>query len=228
MCSQSTPSGLAKPAPRGISGIPGQAEDETAPARQHRTADRLAEKAGERRVFISGRQALFSAERSIFLRVAEGRSGRNADARSLCAQRNTPVGRVALLVTPPPMNPAFTRTLSLPTLSTRTSEHQWGRRQGQEVSHAERAERELATGVADLLSAGHSPHPLACSAGPFLPIMRSRRPASVCGSSPRASSTALRRYALRKPLCDQLACSSVFLAHFLSRKSTQGIKTPSP
>src|SRR3954447_18668547 len=31
--------------------VTGQAEDETAPAGQHRTADRLAEKAGERRVF---------------------------------------------------------------------------------------------------------------------------------------------------------------------------------
>src|SRR5215211_3405853 len=61
------------------------------------------------------------------------------------------------------MNPAVTRTLSLPTLSTRTSEHQWGNRQGQEVGRAERAERELATGAPDLLSAGHSPHPLAWS-----------------------------------------------------------------
>jgi hypothetical protein len=38
----------------------------------------------------------------------------------------------------------------------------WGRRRGQEVGRAERAERELATGAADLLSAGHSPHLLAC------------------------------------------------------------------
>jgi hypothetical protein len=38
----------------------------------------------------------------------------------------------------------------------------WGQRRGQEVGLAERAERELAIVVADLLSAGHSPHPLAC------------------------------------------------------------------
>jgi hypothetical protein len=82
VCSPSTPSGWPKATPQSRGVRPGQAEDETAPAGQHRTADRLAEKAGERRVFISGRQAPGSAERSIFLRVAEGRSGRNADARS--------------------------------------------------------------------------------------------------------------------------------------------------
>src|SRR5687768_3271568 len=40
------------------------------------------------------------------------------------------------------MNPAFTRTLYLPTIYTRASEHQWGHRQGQEVGRAERAEKE--------------------------------------------------------------------------------------
>src|SRR4051794_11495701 len=61
------------------------------------------------------------------------------------------------------MIPAVTRSLFLPTLYTRKSEQQWGHRQGQEVGRAERAERELATGAPDLLSAGHSPHPLAWS-----------------------------------------------------------------
>src|SRR3954453_12369732 len=40
------------------------------------------------------------------------------------------------------MIPAVTRSLLLPTLFTRKSEQQWGHRQGQEVSRAERAERE--------------------------------------------------------------------------------------
>jgi hypothetical protein len=63
----------------------GKAVDESAPEGKHRTADRLAEKAGERRVIIPlfpGRQALSARERSIFSRVAEGRSGRNAASRS--------------------------------------------------------------------------------------------------------------------------------------------------
>src|SRR4051794_23871847 len=40
------------------------------------------------------------------------------------------------------MIPAVTRSLFLPTLSTRKSERQWGQRQGQEVGRAERAEKE--------------------------------------------------------------------------------------
>jgi hypothetical protein len=162
LCSQSTPREWPKATPRSISGIPGQAEDETAPAGQHRTADRLAEKAGERRVFIPGRQALCSAKR-FYLFAGGGRKVWKECRRPLPLTRsvNPPVGRVALPVTPPPMIPAVDRLLFLPTLITRKSERQWGHRQGQEVGHAERAERELATGVADLLSAGRSPHLLA-------------------------------------------------------------------
>ena len=181
---------------------PGQAEDETAPAWQHRTADRLAEKCGARRVQIPAGRLLPSAERSISSRVAEGRSGRNADARSLCAQRNTPVGRVALSVTPPPLHPAFTRTLSLPTLSTRTSEHQWGRRQGQEVSRAERAEREERP--ARLTSCPQDTRPtLWPGHRPFLPVMRGRRPAKLSVHRRCARCTALRRYGCRRLFHDQ-------------------------
>ena len=42
-------------------------------------------------------------------------------------------------------------------------------RRGQEVGRAERAERELATDAADLLSEGHSPTPFALVTALFLP-----------------------------------------------------------
>jgi hypothetical protein len=124
----------------------------------------------------------FSAKR-FYLFAGGGRKVWKECRRPLLLTRsvNTPVGRVALPVTPPPMIPAVTRSHFLPTLLTRKSEHQWGHRQGQEVGHAERAERELATGVADLLSAGHSPHPLAWSqATSFQSCAAAGRPTCWC------------------------------------------------
>jgi hypothetical protein len=99
----------------------------------------------------------------------------------LTRQRQHPVGRVALLVTPPPLNPAITRTLSLPTLSTRTSEHQWGRRQGQEVGRAERAEREERP--ARPTSCPQDTRPTLCTVyRPFLPALFGRRSNHICGA----------------------------------------------
>ena len=158
--------GRPKATPQSRSGRPGQAEDETAPARQHRTADRLAEKCGARRVQIPAGRQLPSAERSILSRVAEGRSGRNADARSLCAQRNTPVGRVALAVTPPLIDPrSYSNTLFPHPLSQgiRASVGSPTRTGGQPRGACGEGGT---TGAADLLSAGHSPHPLAWSQAP--------------------------------------------------------------
>ena len=124
----------------------------------------------------------------------------------LTRQRQHPVGRVALLVTPPPLNPAITRTLSLPTLSTRTSEHQWGHRQGQEVSRAERAEREERP--ARLTSCPQDTRPTLWPASrPFLPVMRGRSPATLSVHRRCASCTALKRYAWRSPSGDQHPCS---------------------
>ena len=58
----------------------------------------------------------------------------------------------------------------------------WGRRRGQEVGRAERAERELATGAPDLLSAGHSPHPFGLVTGPSFQLCFGQRPTVFCGS----------------------------------------------
>jgi hypothetical protein len=114
----------------------------------------------------------------------------------LTRQRQHPVGRVALLVTPPPLNPAFTRTLSLPTLSTRASEHQWGRQQGQEVGRAERAEKEER--LARPTSCPQDTRPtLWPGHRPFLPVMRGRRPAKLSVHRRCAWCTALRRYTYR-------------------------------
>jgi hypothetical protein len=111
----------------------------------------------------------------------------------LTRQRQHPCGRVALAVTPPPLHPASTRTLFLPTLLTRKSEHQWGHRQGQEVSRAERAEREERP--ARLTSCPQDTRPtLWPGHRPFLPIMRGRRPAKLSVHRRCAWCTALRRY----------------------------------
>ena len=148
---------------------------------QHRTADRLAERAGERRVFIpfvpAGRLLLrVSAPMPIRgRRVWEEFPGRLL----LTRQRQHPCGASGLGGDPTPAAPRI-YSITLPThplnQDIRASVGSPARTGGSAARSA--AERELATGAADLLSAGHSPHPLACSAGPFLPIMRGRRPAS--------------------------------------------------
>src|SRR4051794_10110748 len=61
------------------------------------------------------------------------------------------------------MIPAVTRSLFLPTLSTRKSEHQWGHRQGQEVGRAERAESEERTARPTSCPQDTRPTPLAWS-----------------------------------------------------------------
>src|SRR3954468_5378883 len=96
------------------------------------------------------------------------------------------------------MNPAFTRSLFLPTLSTRASEHQWGHRQGQEVSRAELAEREERP--ARLTSCPQDTRPTFWPGHrPFLPVMRSRRLAKLSVRRRCASCTGQIRYTIRSP-----------------------------
>ncbi len=60
----------------------------------------------------------------------------------LTRQRQHPSGASGLVGDPTPNDPRSYSNTLLPTLYIRASEHRWGRRQGQEVSRAERAERE--------------------------------------------------------------------------------------
>src|SRR4051812_17315622 len=100
------------------------------------------------------------------------------------------------------MIPAVTRSLFLPTLFTRISEHQWGRRQGQEVGRAERAEKEER--LARPTSSPQATRPTVWPGHrPFLPVMRSRRLASFAARQRRAWSTGLNRYAYRRTRDDQ-------------------------
>src|SRR3954452_9821936 len=64
------------------------------------------------------------------------------------------------------MIPAVTRLLFLPPLFTRKSEQQWGHRQGQEVSRAERAEREERPARLTSCPQDTRPTPLAWSQAP--------------------------------------------------------------
>src|SRR4051812_33223341 len=64
------------------------------------------------------------------------------------------------------MIPAVARLLFLPTLFTRKSERQWGHRQGQEVSRAERAEREERPARLTSCPQDTRPTPLARSQAP--------------------------------------------------------------
>src|SRR3954470_8243180 len=64
------------------------------------------------------------------------------------------------------MIPAVARLLFLPTLSTRKSERQWGHRQGQDVSRAERAEREERPARLTSCPQDTRPTPLAWSQAP--------------------------------------------------------------
>jgi hypothetical protein len=165
VCSQSTPCELAKPAPRSISGIPGQAEDETAPAGQHRTADRLAEKAGERRVFVPCRQASLRVSAPLPIRgrrVWEEFPGRLL----LTRQRQPPCGASGLVGAPTPDDPrSYSITFTTHPLhqeiraSVGAAARTGGRPRGARGEGG-------TTGAADLLSAGHSPHPLAWSQAP--------------------------------------------------------------
>src|SRR3954464_12076023 len=96
------------------------------------------------------------------------------------------------------MNPAATRTLFLPTLSTRKSEHQWGHRQGQEVGRAERAEKEERLARPTSCPQDTRP-PLWPGHRPFLPVMRSRRLAKLSITEGDVWSTGLNRYTNRSP-----------------------------
>src|SRR3712207_4965572 len=83
--------------------VTGQAEDETAPAGQHRTADRLAEKAGKRRVVSNSPCRQAGSAQSAVLSAGGGRKvWKDAASRSIwCVCTNFPlVGRVALAVDP--------------------------------------------------------------------------------------------------------------------------------
>ena len=115
-------------------------------------------------------------------------------------------------VAPPPMIPAVDRLLFLPTLITRKSERQWGHRQGQEVSRAERAEREERP--ARLTSCPQDTRPtLWPGHRPFLPVMRGRRPAKLSVHHRCAWCTALKRYAHRRPPGEQVGYSSTGCTH---------------
>jgi hypothetical protein len=110
---------------------------------KHRTADRLAEKAGTRRVFvfICPQGSLSSAAALIFFcGRLEGLEG-NA-ARSFARQRNLPCGASDLGVGPAPDDTAAICSLLFPTLSTRSIRALRGQRKGQEVGHAKLAKRE--------------------------------------------------------------------------------------
>src|SRR3954452_23343201 len=94
------------------------------------------------------------------------------------------------------MIPAVTRSLFLPTLSTRKSEQQWGHRQGQEVGRAERAEREERP-VRPTSCPWTLAPPFGLVTGHFLPIMRGRRPAKLAVHRRCACCIALMRYTSR-------------------------------
>jgi hypothetical protein len=114
--------------------------------------------------------------------------------RLLCAIAHSPWGRVASSSTRPHEQPSYSNTKQPhpPLSSVRVCLA--GRRRGQEVGHAERAERELATGAADLLSEGHSP-PLCAGTALFLPATGPRRRCGCC--------TGLSRYASRRDLASK-------------------------
>jgi hypothetical protein len=163
-------------------------------------------------LFSLARRAVCSAERSL-LRVAEGRSGRNPTPALLRISAILPCGASGVAGVPSPCTTFLLDDFSYPSFFTHRGVVFWGRRRGQEVGLAERAERELATGAADLLSAGHSPHPLACMQAPFLPVSLGRRPTTLLAHRRRASCTALRRYSSRRVSADQLQYTSTPFTH---------------
>ncbi len=198
MCSKRTLGELAKPAPRSISGIPGQAEDETAPARQHRTADRLAEKAGERRVSISAvRHVLWRV--SALLPIRGGGSGRNPRAAPFDASASTPRGASGLGGDPTPVDPrSYSNTLFTHPL------HQEIRASvGSPTRTGGRARGACGEGACDRCARPPVRRTLAppfgLVTGPFLPVMRSRRLAKLAVPRRGAWCIALMRHTFRPP-----------------------------
>jgi hypothetical protein len=168
---------------------------------KHRTADRLAEKAGERRVFV-----LVVLAVRLFLRVSalaccrsgEGGFGRNAPNRLLLTRQRQPPGGASGLggVPTPDAHHSYSITL-LPHPSQPGSQSVCGGAAKDRKSAA----RSVRRGRND--RRGRPPvrrtlaPPFGLVTGPFLPIMRGRRPASCAPRQRGACCIALMRYTSR-------------------------------
>ena len=130
--------------------------DQLGPAREVLLVEldeRAEAEAGLRRL-----QADTAAELLLLSAGGSRKAWKESAARPFVRSATSPVGRVALELSPLPMHTAVTRSLLFPTLLTRSISDPRGQRKGQEVGHAKLAESEERTVVVDLLSVGPSPH----------------------------------------------------------------------
>jgi hypothetical protein len=155
----------------------GKAEDESAPEGKHRTAlERRRDLANAE--CCPGRQAPFNAKR-FYLFAGGGRKVWKECRRPLLLTRsvNTPVGRVALPVTPPPDDP---RSYSI-TLLTHPLNQEIRASVGPPARTGGRPRGACGEGACD--RCGRPPvrrtlaPPFGLVTGHFLPVMRGRRPA---------------------------------------------------